>query len=164
MFGYLLVRFLHIGSAILLVGGIMARQLARSRTKRAAHPAALVAMFQAADPIERYMVMPGSFGVIVFGVAWALLTGAPLFGFLQGASRNWLLVSNVLVLLIALLVPLVFIPRGKVFDRLLQEAVEQGRITPALRASLDDPVVGLSHGFELAAVLLVFVLMVFKPI
>ncbi|MGH2606889.1 MAG: hypothetical protein ACRDG5_09895 [Anaerolineales bacterium] len=97
-------------------------------------------------------------------MAPAPLTGASLFGFLQGSSRNWLLVSNVLVLLIALLVPLVYIPRGKVSGPLLQEAVEQGRITPALRASLDDPVVRFAHAYEIAAVLLVLVLMVFKPI
>lgn len=164
MFAYLLVRFLHVGSAILLVGGVLARQLARSRAKQATDPASLAALYEAADPIERYMVIPGSFGVLVFGVILALLTGAPMFGFLQGASRNWLLVSNILVLLTVPLVPWVFIPRGRVFGDLLQEAIGLGRMTPELRASLNDPVVGWSHAFEIAALLLVFFLMVFKPI
>ncbi len=60
MFAYFLVGFLHIGGATLLVGGIGARHLARSTAKRATDPAALVAMFQAADPIERELRSPAA--------------------------------------------------------------------------------------------------------
>ncbi|HET7010373.1 MAG TPA: DUF2269 family protein [Anaerolineales bacterium] len=164
MFVFLLVRFLHIGGAILLVGGIFARQLARSRANRAADPATLAAIMQAADPIERTMVIPGSFAAVVSGVILALRTGAPIFGFLQGAAQNWLLLANVLILLTIPLVPLVFVPRGKVFERHLRQALDQGVITPAVRASLNDPVVGFAHTFEMVALALVVILMVFKPV
>jgi uncharacterized membrane protein len=164
MFALSLLRFLHIGSAILLIGGIIARQLVRSIAKRSEDPRILAAMFQAADPIERVMVIPGSIATILFGVLLALVTRAPILGFLQGASRNWLLLSNVLILLTIPLVPLVFIPRGKVFGSRLEHALEEGRITPELRSSLADPVVGFFHGFEILVLLFVVFLMVFKPL
>ena len=110
------------------------------------------------------MVIPGSFLVILFGVILALMTGAPIFGFLQGATQNWLLLANSLILLTVALVPLVFIPRGKAFGRHLQTAIEEQRITPELRASLDDPVVGFAHWMEICVLALVVVLMVFKPL
>jgi uncharacterized membrane protein len=160
---YLLVRFLHLASAIVLVGGVVARQLTRSMAKRAEDPRSLAAILQAADPIERYMVIPGSFLAVLFGAILALMTGAPIFGFLQGATSNWLLAANTLILLTIPLVPLVFIPRGKAFGALLQKALDQGQMTPELRAGLRDPVVGLCHLFEMAALGLVVVLMVFKP-
>jgi hypothetical protein len=59
---------------------------------------------------------------------------------------------------------LVFIPRGKIFGIRLQQALEQGQITPELRSSLADPVVGFFHAFEIAALLMVVFLMVFKPL
>jgi hypothetical protein len=45
------------------------------------------------------LVLPGNFAVILFGVIYGLMIGAPILGFLQGASRNWLLVSNLLLLI-----------------------------------------------------------------
>ena len=161
---YTLLRFLHIGSAILLVGGVIARQLTRSVAKRTEDPRALALIFQAADPIERYMVIPGSLLTILFGVILALYIGAPIFGFLQGASQNWLLLANLLLLLTIPLVPLVFIPRGKVFGAHLEEAIRLGRMTPELKASLDDPVVAAAHLFEELALILIVALMVFRPI
>jgi uncharacterized membrane protein len=160
---YLLVRFLHLASAIVLVGGVVARQLTRSVAKRAEDPRSLAAVLRATDPIERFMVIPGSVLAVLFGVVLALMTGAPIFGFLQGRSPSWLLAANLLILLTIPLVPLVFVPRGKAFGAHLQRAIDQGRMTPELRAGLRDPVVGLCHLFEMTALALVVVLMVFKP-
>lgn len=160
---YLLFRFLHILSAALLLGGILARQLTRSFASRAADPHSIALAYRAADPIEKYMVIPGSMLVVVFGVILSLVAGAPLLGFLQGASQNWLLVSIILMLITMALVPAVFLRRGRQFDRHLQQALYQGEITPQLRASLNDPVVRLAHYFEIAAIVLVIFLMVFKP-
>jgi uncharacterized membrane protein len=109
---YLVIRFLHIVSAILLVGGVFARQLVRQRAKREEDPRSLAEGFRIAEPIEKFMVIPGSFLAVTFGVVLALWSGAPIFGFLQGASHNWLLLSNVLILGTFLLVPLVFLPVG----------------------------------------------------
>jgi hypothetical protein len=59
------------------------------------------------------MVSPGNLAVIIFGVFLALITGAPIFGFLQGSTQNWLLASNILLLVGPITVPLVFAPRGR---------------------------------------------------
>ncbi len=160
---YLLFRFLHILSAVMLVGGVIARQLTRSYAARAESPQAIAQAFRAADPIERFMVIPGSMLVLIFGVVLSLIAKAPVFGFLQGAPQNWLLVSIILLIVTFILVPAVFLPRGKVFGQRLAEALEQGEITPALRQSLNDPVVRAAHYFEIAAILLIVALMVFKP-
>ncbi|RPH75083.1 DUF2269 family protein [bacterium] len=148
---------------MMLIGGVIPRQLARSYASRAGDPQNVALAFRVADPIERYMVIPGSVLVTVFGVILAWISGVPIFGFLQGASTNWLLAAIVLLIVTMFLVPAVFIPRGKVFGRHLAEAVSRGEITPQLRASLNDPVVRLAHLFEIAAILLIVILIVFKP-
>lgn len=160
---HLVLRFLHIMSAVLLVGGVLARQLTRSTALRARDPQGIAAAFQAAEPVERFMVIPGSLLTLVFGLILSLESGAPVLGFLQGASRNWLLVSILLLAAVFILVPAVFLPKGRVFGAHLQDALKQGVITPALSASLNDPLVRAAHVFEIAAVLLVLLLMIFKP-
>jgi uncharacterized membrane protein len=161
--GYLILRFLHIASAIVFVGGIFARQLVRAAARRTEDVRVFAALSQAAGRIENFMVIPGNLAVILFGVLLALLTGAPIFGVLQGASRNWLLVSNLLLGLGFLTVPLVFVPRGKKFDRALKKALAEGRVTSELRAEVDDRVIRVVHVVEIALVVFIVVLMVFKP-
>jgi uncharacterized membrane protein len=159
----LVVRFLHIASAIMLVGGIFARQLLRSLAKQTDDVRHFAALSQGAGRVESVMIIPGNLAVIVFGVILAVITGAPIFGFLQGASRNWLLASNILLVVGLLAVPLVFVPRGKKFDLVLQEALAKGQMTPQLRADLEDKTVRGVHLAEMAMLVVVVVLMVFKP-
>ena len=109
------------------------------------------------------MVIPGNFAVIVFGVILGLIIKAPILGFLQGASRNWLLVSNLLLVIGLFSVPLIFLPRGKKFDLVLNDALAKGQMTPELRAHLNDPVVRIAHGYELVSMVVIVFLMVFKP-
>lgn len=160
---YFLIRFLHISTAIIFMGGIFARQMVRSDAKKTDDVRIFAALSQAAARIENFMVIPGNLAVILFGVLIALMTGAPIFGFLQGASRNWLLVSNILLVLGFLAIPLVFIPRGKKFDLVLKEALAEGRMTPELRAALDDKLIRFLHTVEIVLVVFVVGLMVFKP-
>jgi hypothetical protein len=61
------------------------------------------------------------------------------------------------------LVPTVFIPRGRVFGAILEEAVRLGRVTERLAAALRDPVVRFAHIYEIVAVLVIIFLMVAKP-
>lgn len=160
---YLLVRFLHIASAIWFLGGILARQVVRAYAKRTDDVQRFAVMSETAGRLESTMVIPGNLAVIVFGVLVSLMIGAPIFGFLQGAERNWLLVSNIILLLGFLNVPLIFLPRGKLFRAALQEALAKGQITPELRAHLDDPVVRIAHAYELVSMVAIMYLMVFKP-
>src|SRR3989304_43432 len=146
----LVVRLLHIASAIWFIGGMIARQIVRAYAKRTDDVQHVGVLNVAAGRIETTMVIPGNFAVILFGVILGWMIGAPILGFLQGASRNWLLVSNILLLLGFLNVPLVFIPRGKLFDVALQDALAKGQMTPELRAHINNPTVRIVHFIELA--------------
>jgi uncharacterized membrane protein len=159
----LFVRFLHIASAIWFLGGILARQIVRAYAKRTDDVQRFATLSEAAGRIENTMVIPGNMAVIVFGIILGLLIKAPILGFLQGASRNWLLVSNILLLLGLFSVPLIFIPRGKKYDLVLNDALAKGQMTPELRLQLDDPLVRAAHWYELISMPLIVFLMVFKP-
>ena len=160
---YLVVKFLHIAAVILCVGGLFARQLVRQLAKRAQDIDAFVSFDQAAGRIEAVMVIPGTSAILVFGIILALMSDLPMLGFLQGASRNWLLVSNILLLGIIAIVPTVFLPRGRKFEPILREARARHEITPALRQAMDDKLVRLAHLYEEVAVLVIAALMVLKP-
>ncbi len=160
---FLFVRFLHIASAIWFIGGILARQIVRAYAKRTDDVQRFAVMSDAAGHIESSMVIPGNMAVIVFGVILGLLIKAPILGFLQGADRNWLLVSNVILLLGFLNVPLIFLPRGKKFEVILKDALAKGQMTPELRTHLDDPVVRTAHTYELVSMVVIVYLMVMKP-
>lgn len=161
---YLVFRFLHIASAIALIGGIFARQAVRSLAKQTSDVHRFAALSEGAGRIEGLMIIPGSMAATLFGVILALMTGAPILGFLQGASKNWLLLSNLLLVGNILIVPLVFLPRGRNFEQALNIALAEGRITPALRIQLDDRVVKVAHLYEEVSLVLIVALMVFKPL
>lgn len=160
---YLLVRFVHILSSIIFVGGIFARQAVRMQGKKSTDIHTLAAYFSAAGKIESLMVIPGNMLVIIFGVILAIMVRAPIFGFLQGSSQNWLLVTNILLILGGLNVPLIFMPRGKIFDWLMEEALAKDEVTPELKAHLNDRAVKTAHIFEIVFLIMIVILMVFKP-
>jgi uncharacterized membrane protein len=163
MNSYLFLRYLHIISAIVFIGGIFARQLVRALAKQTDDVHVLASLSRASGRIENGMIIPGHSAVILFGILLALQMRAPILGFLQGAAQNWLLVSNLLLLVGFLPVPLVFLPRGKKYDAALSEALAVGRVTPALRAALDDSLIRALHIGEVVGVALILWLMVFKP-
>ena len=142
---YLFLKLLHILTAFWFITGILGRQLTRAQARKSEDIAAFVTLTTLAGRFESLMVIPGNLVVIIVGVIVALMGGWPIFGFLQGASANWLLVSNLILLAGIFVVPLVYLPRGKVFDKVLEEAKAQGRITPELIEVLDDPVVKRAH-------------------
>ena len=160
---FLFVRFLHVASAMWFIGGILARQIVRAYAKRTDDVRRFATLSEAAGRIESTMVIPGNMAVIIFGVVLGLLIKAPILGFLQGADRNWLLVSNLLLLIGFFSVPLIFLPRGKKFAVVLEDAITKGQMTPELRLHLDDPVVKAAHWYEMISMPLIVFLMVFKP-
>jgi len=160
---YLTLLFLHIAAAIIFIGGILARQLVRSVAGKSPDVHNFAILSQAAGRIENLMVIPGNLAVLIFGIFLAMITGAPIFGFLQGSPQNWLLVSNILLLIGLITVPLVFAPRGRQFDLALQDALAQGQWTPRLRAVVDDKLVHTVHTAEIVLVVVIVFLMVFKP-
>jgi hypothetical protein len=155
--------FLHIMSSILLVGGIFARQIVRSHAKKLSDIKAISELYKAAGRIETVMIRPFTGFVVLFGGIYAAMVKAPIFGFLQGASQNWLLVTNILVLLIPFPIIFFFIPRGKVFEPIMSDALAKGQVTPELQEQLHDPAMKYMHLLEMVGVVFVVILMVFKP-
>jgi uncharacterized membrane protein len=160
---YLILRLLHISASIVFVGGLFARQTVRSLTSRASDVATIQTLTQAAGRVERWMVIPGNLLTIVFGLLLAFAARSPILGFIQGASRNWLLASVAILLLLLPLVPLVFLPRGRVFEDALGRAASRGEITAELRGLMEDQGVRWAHRVEMIGVALIVAFMVLKP-
>jgi hypothetical protein len=160
---YSFIKLLHVFTAFWFIAGIVGRQLTRSQARRTTDLHDFSTLLTLAARFEELMVIPGNLAVIVLGVGVGLLGKWPILGFLQGASQNWLLVSNLILIAGFFLVPLIFLPRGKLFAATLQDAHKSNEITPELVAALDDPVVRLAHWGELILIGLVIALMVLKP-
>jgi uncharacterized membrane protein len=109
----LFVKFLHVVSAILFVAGIIGRAATYRQSARAGEIHATYSLLQASEFFERRLVIPGSMAVLFTGVLLALIQGWPMFGFLQNARTNWLLISIVLFLATVPAIPLYLIPRRK---------------------------------------------------
>lgn len=144
------------------LGGLIGRWIVLGLAERAETLARMQTLTVAARPFER-IVIYGSMAVLVLGVAAAVAQGRPFLGPLQGASIDWLFVSLILYLSVLPLVRLVFLPRGRVFNAAMQDAVARGEVTGDLAVAWRDPYVRAAHVYELVVVTLVFVLMVAKP-
>lgn len=154
---------LHVLTAFALVGGLMGRDILLWQAARASDVRAAGTLVDVSGMFERLMIIPGSFAVLLFGLLTAWARGIPLLGFIQGASTNWLLISLVLYLSLMALVPTVFIPRGKVFDASLQQALAKGEITSDLRTAFADRAVTVARTYELIAATIIIILMVSRP-
>jgi Predicted integral membrane protein (DUF2269) len=86
-----------------------------------------------------------------------------VLGPLRGQPPYWVFASLVLFLSAFALVPLVFIPRGKLYRAALDDARAQGIVTPRLTTAMADRAVALGHAWEWIAIALVTILMVTKP-
>lgn len=160
---YLIVKFLHIIAVTITIGGMFARQLVRAYAKKSDAVTAIASLTRVAVRIDRSMVIPWSNLIFLLGIILALMQQWPIFGFLQGASQNWLLVSNILLIIMLALIPTVFIPHNKKVESLLQTALAEGRITPELSAALNDKKNQAAHYAEEIIILVIAALMVLKP-
>jgi uncharacterized membrane protein len=159
---FLLMKLLHVASAMVLVGGLVARFLALGAASRSGDIRTTQALTELGGKFETQMVIPASMTLLVTGVLAALLGGFPLLGPVQGGPW-WLLVSLVLYVATIVLVPTVFLPRGRVFGAALDDAVARDEVTSGLRAAFADRVVARSHWAEFIGVAVIVVLMVLKP-
>lgn len=160
---YLIVKFVHIIAVAITVGGMFARQLVRAHANKSEDVKLIASLTHLAIRIDRLMVIPWSNVMIVMGIILAIMSKWPVFGFLQGATQNWLLVSNILLFFLMLIIPTVFVPYNKKLESILQPALAEGRVTPELAAILDDRRNKLSHLIEEVFMLTVAALMVLKP-
>lgn len=153
-----LVKLLHVGIAFAFISGLMGRWVILRLAARASDPETAHTLAKAAAPFEQ-LVIRGSPAILLAGLATAWAQGYPWLGLTTG----WMLLSVILLLSPLPLVPLVFLPRGRVFEAALADARRQGLMTPELRAAFADPAVAFARRFEIAVVAIVVVLMVTKP-
>jgi hypothetical protein len=153
------IVLLHVVTAIGLVAGLVGRDLTLAKARASIDMRSVTELVALAGWFDRFLVQPGSFAVLAAGLlaAWNQHLS------FTAEDGRWLLVSLVLFLSIVPLVPLVFLPRGRVFEAALREATERGEVTPALSAAFRDPAVRLARVYEGAVIAVVLTLMVVKP-
>jgi type VI protein secretion system component VasK len=153
------VVLLHVVTAFWFVAGLLGRNVTMARARTASDLRMLDELVTLSGQFERMMVIPGSIAVTVLGLlaAWAL--GQPL----AGSDNWWLLTSLLLFVAVGVLVPVVFLPHGKVFEHALADAKARGEVTPELRTALRDPAVRNARAAELVTVAVIITLMVTKP-
>jgi hypothetical protein len=135
------------------------RGVTLSRARSSADIAEVGSLVDLAGRFERLMVIPGSMAVFVAELLAAWAEDIPLWG----SGSGWLAASIIVFLSTIPLVPLIFLPRGKVFEAALAEAQAQGRVTVELTAAFRDPAVAFARLYEGAAIAVVVALMVTKP-
>lgn len=161
----LITGLLVIGHAvlgILFFCGLVGRGIVLVLAERAETIGSMRTLAKAAAPFEWLVIRVGAVALIL-GVAVAIAQGRPFLGPLQGGRVDWLFLSILLLLTVAPLPPLVFLPRGRVFEAALEDATARGEVTPEVRAAWRDPFTRAAHVWELVVVTTVLVLMIAKP-
>jgi hypothetical protein len=156
------IGLIHAVVGVAFVAGLIGRWLVLAAAARVDDLAGLRAWLRASEPFERIVIL-GSAATGILGLATAIAQGRPVLGPLQGAAFDWVFVSVVLFLSILPLVPLVFLPRGRVFAGALADAEQRGEYTDDLRRAFHDRVTRVAHVYELGAVTVILILMFTKP-
>ena len=153
-----LAKLVHVLVAFGFITGLLGRWILLGNAGKAEEVENAYRLSQAAAPFERLVIMGGNL-VLPAGLLTAWAQGYPWLGL----TTSWMLVSVVILLSVIPLVPLVFLPRGRVFGAAMASARAAGTVTPELRAAFADPMVAFAHWYELTAVGIVVALMVLKP-
>ena len=153
-----LIKLLHVGIAFALVAGLMGRWILLARAARTDDIEAAHGLSEAAAPFERLVIVSSQL-VIPAGLATAWAQGYAW----AGLTTGWMLLSVLLIIPILVMVPMVFLPRGRVFEAAMTDARAKGIVTPALRAAWADPAVAFARRYELASIAIIVALMVLKP-
>jgi hypothetical protein len=153
------VVLLHVVIAFWFVAGLLGRDVTIAKARSSGDLHAIEELMELSGRFDRFMVVPGSFAVLAAGLLAAWAQGRPL----AGPGNGWLLLSLILYVGTIVLVPTVFVPRGKVFERALADARERAAVTPELTQAFRDPVVRWARTWETLMVLVVIGLMVVKP-
>lgn len=158
------MKLLHVLAAFWMIAGVVGRDFAFWQAGRATSVHSIQGLLHLSDLFERRAVIPVSVLVLLFGLIATWMQKWPLFGFLQGAASNWLLVSSVLFIGIsAAIAPLRLIDRRRQRAAALEEALALGTVTAELTAALHDKVVNRFRLAELVLLVVIIILMVTKP-
>lgn len=153
------LQVLHVASAFWFVAGLIGRNVLLGLARRSDDLRRVRTLVDVAGPFERFMVQPASAVVLVLGILTMWAQGLPVWGH----GTRWVTVSLIAFLSLIPLVPLVFLPRGRVFEAALADSIASGRITPPLSTAFHDPAVAAARWYEIAVVAFVVFLMVAKP-
>jgi uncharacterized membrane protein len=154
----LLLKLAHVATAFALVAGLVGRWILLSRASRSDDVEQAHLLAETASPFERAVRVSGT-GVVLLGLTTAWAQDYPWLGLTTG----WMLLSILLIIPMIVLVPVVFVPRGRLFEAEMAAARAEGTVTAGLRAAWNDPAVALARRYELAAVAIIVALMVLKP-
>ena len=158
----LVLKVLHAVLGVWIIAALVGRWVTLHRAAESSDLAAVHTLLGLSDRFEVWVIrIPGI--VLVLGIATAVVQGRAFLGPLQGVPVDWLFVSVLLYVSIIPWIPLVFLPRGRLFGAALAEADARGMVTPELTAAFRDRVVFTGHVYELAAIIGVFILMIAKP-
>jgi uncharacterized membrane protein len=157
------VKFLHILIAVWFVAGLIGRSVTLRFASRERNVERIEGLLNASAFFERFSVIPGWSAVLMAGVLLAWLAGYPILGSLVGRGPNWVLAAIVIWLSTLPWVPLVFLPRGKVFGAALEDSRRIGQVASSLTTAFDDPLVRAGRLYEYLAVIALIFLMVAKP-
>lgn len=153
------IVLLHVALAFAFVAGIVGRDVTIYQARTSTDVHLVGELMELAGRFEMLLIRPGSLGVLLAGI-WAALVRGLSF---TASGNRWLLVSLIVYLSTVPLIPLVFLPRGRVFGRALAEAKERGEVTPELTAAFNDRAVAFARNYELVVIALIIALMVTKP-
>ena len=154
----LLLKLSHIVLAMALVAGLTGRWLMLRRAAASDDVEDSARIAELAGPFER-LVIVSSMLVLPAGLATAWAQGYPWLGLTTG----WMMLTVLLIIPILVMVPTVFIPRGRVFEAAMADARAKGIVTPGLRRAFADPAVAFARRYEIAAIAIIVALMVLKP-
>jgi ABC-type transport system involved in cytochrome bd biosynthesis fused ATPase/permease subunit len=154
----ILLKLGHVALAFILVAGLLGRWVLLTRAARSDDVEQVHLLAESVSPFER-AVQVSSPVLAGLGLATAWAQGYPWLGLTTG----WMLLTVALIIPILLLIPTVFVPRGQVFEAEMAAARAAGHVTPGLRAAWNDRATAMARRYELAAIAIIVVLMVFKP-
>lgn len=154
-----LLELLHVFSVFWFVGGLMGRAAAQAQARRAPELRDVDTFLRMASYFERAMVRPSSLVLLATGLITAFAKGWPFVG----SPLTWVSTSVLLYLSAFILVPVVFLPRGRLFRVALADARTHGAVTPQLTAALRDRTVAMAHAYEWLVVAAITCLMITKP-
>lgn len=150
---------LHVFAGFWFVSGLVGRDVTLAAARRRTDIRSIATLTGAAGIFDRFAVVPGLPAAVALGLLTMWAQGRSPF-----EDGNWWLTAALLLFAsIVALVPTVWIPRGRVFEEALEDAVREGQVTPRLTAAFNDRTVRASRIYERLATAAIIVLMVTKP-
>jgi hypothetical protein len=157
-----LLRLGHALAGVAFVAGLVGFWIVTGFASRADSLPTMRLFLRASQPFGRLVTAAGV-SLTILGLGTAFAISRPLLGPLQGATVDWMFVSNLLMLPILGFLVVVYPRFARRMGEALRAAEGAGGITPELTAAWADPVYRFARRYELAVVIGVLALMISKP-